>query len=124
MNRGMPIHKFIHKYQRPPPAPVKWIPHENLVHPAEALPGKWEIFAQQSLTIQPRVALAISLKMGLRLLRGVCSISLRQSLKEKKCSLHDGFVAESVDDIIVTIQNNSDVAVNIAKGESLCFVAA
>ena len=120
----MPIHKFITKYERPPPAPVKWVPHENLAHPAEPLHGKWEIFAQQSLTIQPRVALTISLKMGIRLIRGVCSVSLRQGLKEKKCSLQDGFVAESVDDIIVTIQNNSDVAVNIAEGESLCFVAA
>ena len=119
----MPIHKFIHKYERPPPAPVKWLPHENLAHPAKPSPGKWEIFTQKELTIQPRVALTISLKMGVRLRRGVCSVSLRQSLKEKRCSLQDGFVAESVDDIIVTIQNNSDVAVIIVAGESLCFIA-
>jgi hypothetical protein len=55
--------------------------------------------------------------------QGVCLVSLRQNLKVKRCSLHDGFVAEPVDDIIVTIQNNSDVAVTILKGDSLCFVA-
>jgi hypothetical protein len=123
MNRySMPIHKFITKHERPPPAPIRWLQHENLAHPAEPLPGKWEIFTQQSLTIQPRFALTISLRMGLRLTRGVCLVSLRQSLKEKRCSLQDGFIAESVDDIIVTIQNNSDVAVNIVEGECLCFV--
>ena len=52
----------------------------------------------------------------------MCSVSLRQTLKEKKCSLQDGFVAESVDDIIVTIQNNSDTAVVISEGESLCLL--
>ena len=119
----MPIHKFITKHERRPPAPtIRWLPHESLTHPAEPLPGKWEIFAQQALTIQPRVALTISLKIGVRLVRGVCIVSLRQSLKEKRCSLQDGFVAESVDDTIVTIQNNSDAAVAIVEGESLCFV--
>jgi hypothetical protein len=53
----------------------------------------------------------------------VVFISLKQELKIKRCSLQDGVVAESVDDIIVTIQNNSEVAVNIVEGESLCFVA-
>ena len=119
----MPVHKFITKHERRPPAPIRWLLHESLTHPANPLPGKWEIFTQQALTIQPRVALTISLKMGVLLIRGVCIVSLRQSLKEQRCSLQDGFVAESVDDIIVTIQNNSDTAVNITEGESLCFVA-
>ena len=119
---SMPIHKFIHKSKRSPPASVKWLPHENLAHPAEPLYGKWNIFAQQSLTIQPKAALTIALGIGVRLFQGVCSVSLRQSLKEKRCSLQDGTIAESVNDIIVTIQNNSEVAVNIDEGESLCFV--
>ena len=119
---SMPIHKFIHKHKRPTPASVKWLPHENLAHPAKQLNGKWIISMQQSLTIQPKEALPIKLKIGLRLVQGVCSVSLKQSLKEKKCSLQDGIIAESVDDIIVTIQNNSDVAVDIVEGESLCFV--
>ena len=123
MQRYMPpIHKFIHKHKRPTPAAVKWLPHENLAHPAKQLNGKWIISMQQSLTIQPKAALPIKLKIGLRLFQGVCSVSLKQSLKEKRCSLQDGIIAESVDDIIVTIQNNSKDAVNIVEGESLCFV--
>lgn len=120
---GMPIHKFIHKHERPQPAPVRWIPHENLAHPAAPLEGKWEIFAQESMTINPRDIKTIRLAIGLQLIRGVCSVALRQSLKIKRCSLQDGFVAESVDDMIITIQNNSDVPVNIVAGESLCFVS-
>jgi len=118
----MPIHKLIHKYERSPP-PVKWLQHENLTHPAVPLAGKWEVFSQQLLTIQPKSAITLLLEIGVRLIRGVCSVSLRQTLKEKRCSLQDGFVAESVDNIIITIQNNSDVAVNIEAGESLCFVS-
>jgi hypothetical protein len=49
-------------------------------------------------------------------------ISLRQDLKIKRLSLHNGVVSESVDDIIITIQNNSDEAVTVNAGESLCFV--
>lgn len=119
----MPIHKFIHKYERPPPAPVKWLQHENLAHPVNPLPRKWEIFSQEQITIHPRLAITLSLGIGVLIIRGVCSVSLRQTLKEKRCSLQDGFVAESVDNIIVTIQNNSDNVVNISAGESLCFVS-
>ena len=120
----MPIHKFIHKHKRPTPASVKWLPHENLAHHAEPLYGKWSISMQQSLTIQLKTALPIKLKIGLRLFQGVCWVSLKQNLKEKRCSLLDGIIAESVDDIIVTIQNNSDVAVDIVKGDSLCFLSS
>lgn len=121
---GQPLHKFGTKYKRPVviAPPIKWIPHENLTYPAKPLSGKYEILAQEAITIQPKAALTISLKMGLQLLRGVCAVSLRQTLKEKKCSLQDGYVGETVADIIVTIQNNSDTAVTIAAGESLCYL--
>ena len=82
----MPIHKCLHKSKRSQTASDKWLPHENLAHPAEPLNGKRNIFAQQSLTIQPKAALTIALGIGVRLLQGVCSVSLRQSLKEKRCS--------------------------------------
>ena len=117
-----PIHKFIHKYKRQPQASVQWLPHENLAHHGP-LYGKLTIFAQQSLTIQPKAALPITLRIVVRLRDSVCSVLLRQSLKETRCSLQDGIIAESVDDIIVTIQNHSDVAVDIVKGNSRCFLS-
>ena len=49
-------------------------------------------------------------------------VSLKQDLKIKRCSLQDGVVSETVDDIIVTIQNNSDTVVTINARDSLCFV--
>ncbi|KAH3844580.1 hypothetical protein DPMN_086839 [Dreissena polymorpha] len=111
----MPIHKFIHKHKRPTPASVKWLPHENRAHPAKPLYGKWSISMQQSLTIQPKAALPIKLKIGLRLFQGVCSVSLKQSLKEKRCSLQDGIIAESVDDIIVTIKTTQTLQLILLK---------
>lgn len=119
---GMPLHKFIHKYERPPPPPVRWRPHEGLAYPPNQLNGRWEIFTQQPLSIQPRSAIALSLGFGAIIVRGVCLVSLRQTIKEMRCSLQDGFIAESVENIIITIQNNSDVIVNIAAGDSLCIV--
>jgi hypothetical protein len=54
--------------------------------------------------------------------RGLCLISLRQDLKLKRLSLQDGVVSEDVDDIIITIQNNSDSIITINAGQSLCFI--
>lgn len=122
MNRGMPIHKFIHKYQRPIELPVVYRPHTDLQHPPTARNGRWEVYAQESFTIQPRSSFTAILKFGVLIRRGMIFISLKQDLKIKRCSLQDGVVSESVDDIIVTIQNNSDIEVLINAGDSLCYV--
>ena len=54
--------------------------------------------------------------------KGICLASLKQEIKEKKCSLQDGEIA-STEDIIVTIQNNSGHEVIINEGDSLCYVS-
>ena len=119
---GMPIHKFITKYQRPPEAPVVYRPHQDLQHPAISRSGRWEIFAQETFTIQPRSSFTAILRFGVLIRRGMVFVSLKQYLKVKRCSLQDGVVSETVDDVIVTIQNNSDTPVTINGGDSLCFV--
>lgn len=49
--------------------------------------------------------------------RGICPISLRQYIKERRSNLQDGIVSEDVKDIlIILIQNNSDSEVTINKG--------
>jgi len=116
----MPIHKFIHKYE---PAPISWHPHENLTYPAEQFRGNWETFSQEELTIQSMSIKTLRLGVGVQLTRGVCIVSLKQSLKEKRCSLHDGFIGESVNDIIINIQNNSDAVVKIEAGEPICLLS-
>jgi hypothetical protein len=56
-------------------------------------------------------------------IKGKCLVSLRQKLIEKELLiLQDGTVPEDVEDIIITIQNNSDTAVIIKERDSLCYI--
>ena len=48
--------------------------------------------------------------------------SLKQELKQQGCSLQNETICESVSDIIMTIQNNSDADVIITENTSFCFV--
>ena len=120
---GMPIHKFITRYHRPEEPPVVYRQHSDLQHLPQERNGRWEIFAQESFTIQPRSSFTAILRFGVLIRRGMVFVSLKQSLKEKRCSLQDGIVSETVDDIIVTIQNNSDVEVSVNAGDSICFIS-
>lgn len=125
---GMPIHKFITKRNSPrrartQPKSVVWLPKE-VTHKAIRQQGtqRWEIFAQRAITIQPRSSVSQELGFGVRITRGVCLISLRQAIKEKRCSLQDGTISEDVQDIVITIQNNSDSVVTLNEGDSLCYI--
>ena len=126
-----PIHKFGTKPTRPvevrtQPVSVFWKITSGVTRtPVRQLGGlRWEIFAQNDITIQPKAANTLRLGLGVEMSAGLCLVSLRQSIKERRCSLLDGVISEDVvvDDIIVSIQNNSDSAVTINQGDSLCFV--
>jgi len=125
-----PLHKFITKPTRQAevrtqPISVSWKVKSNVTHAPKRQRGglRWEIFAQNVITIQPRATNTLLLGLGVEMTGGVCLVSLRQSIKERRCSLQDGEVSEDVvDDIIVSIQNNSDSLVTINGGESLCYV--
>lgn len=119
---GMPIHKFITKCQRPEEPPIVYRPHSDLQYPPLAQNGRWEIYAQESFKIQPRSSLTFVLRFGVLVRRCMVFVALKQSLKIKRCSLQDGVVSETVDDIIVTIQNNSDAEVTINAGDSMCVI--
>jgi len=54
--------------------------------------------------------------------KGKCLVLLRQNIIAKGCTLQDGTVSEDVEDIIITIQNNSDTAVIIKERDSLCYI--
>src|SRR6218665_41843 len=126
----MPIHKFITK--RNPSSKIRtrfhndifWLPKE-VTHKAIRRivnPPLWELFAQRAIEIQPRSSVSNELGFGVRMTRGVCLVSLRQVIKEKRCSLQDGTISKDVEDIVITIQNNSKSVVNIDKGDSLCYI--
>jgi hypothetical protein len=123
---GMPIHKFITK--RNPPIRVRTRPDSIFWRPKEVTYGpirqglRWEIFAQRPITIQPKTSMTLELGFGVRMTKGKCLVSLRQKLIEKELLLQDGTVSEDVEDIIITIQNNSDTAVIIKERDSLCYI--
>lgn len=123
----MPVHKFITKPKRinvrTQPDSVYWIPKEVAHKPMRHNGGvRWEIFTQQPISIQPGKTFTAMLGFGVVMTKGMCLVSLRQEIKQKRCSLQDGIISEDVEDIIITIQNNSAVEVTIRDGESLCYV--
>src|SRR6218665_2602163 len=127
---GMPIHKFIRK--RNPSSKIRtpfhndifWLPKEVTHKAIRRIVNRprWEIFAQRAIEIQPRSSASNELGYGVRMTRGVCLVSLRQAIKEKGCSLQDGSISEDVEDIVITIQNNSESVVSIDKADSLCYI--
>ena len=78
---GMPVHKFIHKYQRPEEPPVVYKPHSDLQYPPAPLNGRWEIYAQETFSIQPRSSFTAILGFGVLIRREMVFVSLKQSLK-------------------------------------------
>ena len=125
-----PLHKFGTKPTRQAevrtqPLQVHWKITRGVTHnPVRLLGGvRWEIFAQNVITIQPKTTTTLTLGLGVEMSAGLCLISLKQSIKEQRCSLQNEVVSDDVvDDIIVTIQNNSDSVVTINAGDSLCRV--
>lgn len=124
-----PIHKFFRKpvperQLRQQPDSVFWIPKVPQTHAPIRRNGglRWELFAQREINIEPGKTTTLFLLLGVRMTRGMCLVSLRQELKLKYLSLQDGAVSEDVEDIVITIQNNSQTQTIIEKGASLCFV--
>jgi hypothetical protein len=105
------------------PDSIHWIPQNVKHNPIRQRGGlQWEIFAQIASTIQPGGTHMTELAFGVRMTGGLCLVSLSKELKQKHCSLQDGAVTFDIDDIIVTIQNNSDSIVTINEGQSLCYI--
>jgi hypothetical protein len=122
----MPVHKFIHKRPRTParpPVAVVWHPFENLQHPPVQLEQfKWIVYAQEDITVAPLGINMLTLQIGVNLSMGVVLISLNDRLKAARCSLMNESVAAPSENIITTIQNNSDKSVIINKGDELCYL--
>lgn len=104
---------------------VHWIPKIATHELLRQLGGlRWEIFSQYDITIPSKGTVMLELGLGIRITRGMCLITLRQYIKDKRYSLQNPIVAEDVDDIIIIIQNISDSDVTINKCDSLCYVLA
>jgi len=122
----MPIHKFITKRNlplpfRPLPDSVSWKRKQVRYGPVrQGL--RWEIFAQRTVKIEPQTSIKLELGFGVKMTKGKSIVSLRNKIIDKGCVLEDGTILEDVEDIIITIQNNSDSTVIIREGDSLCFI--
>jgi hypothetical protein len=120
----MPVHKFIHKYPQPPPElPVTVLWYPAVKYPAEGDQTlKWKIFAQEDIIVQSHNAASIELRFGVEMQIGVIIVSLAQQLKKVKLSIQNEPVAETADDIMISIQNNSNNDITIRAGDALCFL--
>lgn len=125
--QGMPIHKFIRRpavhanspIVRPP---VVLTPDSTLEHAPQRAGHRFEICAQNDLVLEKKKFKTVMLGMKVAMSRGVVHVSLRHELKQNRCCMLDGTIVESVDDIIVTIYNNSEANVIIPKGQTFCIV--
>ncbi len=123
----MNVHKFGKKPERVStrrqPLTVHWAPKMDVCHPPEKMtPVTWKLFAQQQLIVPANSTTTVALRFGVVMSKGMVLASLKQELKYKKCSLLNEIQLESTDDLIITIQNNSDVPVTINKGDAICFI--
>lgn len=126
---GIPIHKLgwtkpvVTKRVRTQPDSVHCLTKKVTPPPVRQQGGlRWEIYTQKNKMIQTRGTIALKLGLGVRMTRGMCLISLRLKIKEKWCSLQVWIVSEDVEDIMITIQNNSDSNVILKVGDSLRYV--
>jgi hypothetical protein len=81
---------------------------------------KWKIFAQEDISVQSHNVASLELKFGVEMSFGVIIVSLTQQLKRMKLSIQNESVVETADDIVITIQNNSNSDIMIKAGDALC----
>ena len=77
----------------------------------------WEIFSQQDIKLNPNEVKQIRLELGFMMSEGVVLAGLANSLKYKRCSLKNEVNLEDVEDIVITLMNNSSEIVNIQEHE-------
>ena len=103
---------------------LRWIVPTNLENrPVKISSKTWRVFCQESFVIAPKTTKTVKLPIGVELSDGVILTSLAQDLKVKRCSLQNELTLSSVNNVVVTIQNNSDIEVSILEGTPMCLVS-
>ena len=103
---------------------LRWIVPTNVNHrPVKLSSRTWQVFCQESFVIAPKSTKTVQLPIGVELSDGVIMTSLPQDLKVKRCSLQNELTLDSVNNLFVIIQNNSDRKVSILEGTLLCLVS-
>ena len=115
----MNIHKFNAKPRTIPPKTIHWRP---LREARKVNPMTWEIFCQEDIKLKLKEVKQIQLGLGLMMSEGVVLTGLGNSLKLKWCSLQNEVSLEDVENIVITLTNNSNEIVGIQESELLCRV--
>ena len=104
----MNIHKFNLKPKTIPPKTIQWRPLREVKYPAQKVNlMTLEIFTQQEMKLNPKEVKQIRLGLGFIMSQGVVLTTLANSLKYKWCSLQNEVNLEDVEDIVITLTNNS-----------------
>ncbi len=128
----MPVHKFITKQQKSNILQLgltKVIPHTTLEHPPIRDGNKIIVYAQKDMkmTCDPKM---LALGIGANITQKSLTISLPQELRYRRLGLINSVIAESCDDIIVSVgvfpdtntQSTRNLNVLIQKGTPLCIL--
>ena len=119
----MNIHKFNVKPKTIPPKTIQWRPLREVKYPARKVNlMTWEIFSQQEIKLDPREVKQVRLGLGFMMSEGVVLTALANSLKYKWCSLQKEVNLEDIEDIVITLTNNSSEIVDIWEHKLLCRV--
>ena len=119
----MNIHKFNKKPKTTPPKTIHWRPLREMKYPAIKVNSiTWEIFSQEDIKLKPKEAKQFQLGLGFIMSQGSVLTGLANSLKNKRCSLQNEVSLEDVENIVITLTNNSNEIVDIQKNKLLCRV--
>lgn len=125
------VHKFISPPQRKMPRreTTKVFPHTTLEHPPMRVGNKIIVYAQKDMkmTWDPKM---LALGIGASIAQTPIFVSLPQELRHRRLGLINSVIAESCDDIIVSVGVISDTNpqsarnsyVMIRKGTPLCIL--
>ena len=119
----MNIHKFNTKPKTIPPKTIHWQPLREVKYPAIKVNSiYWEIFNQEDIKLKPKEAKQFQLGLGFIMSRGVVLTGLANSLKYKRCSFQNEVSLEDIENIVITLTNNSNEIVDIQENGLLCRV--
>ena len=119
----MNIHKFNTKPKTIPPKTIHWCLIQEVMYPAIKVNlSTWEIFNQEDIKLEPKEVKQFQLGLGFIMSQGVVLTGLANSLKNKRCSLQNEVSLEDVENIVITLTNNSNEVVDIQENKLLCRV--
>ena len=105
----MNIHTLNSKPKTIPPKMIQWCRLPEVKYLARKVnPMTWEIFSQEGIKLDPKEVKQIRLGFRFKMSEGVVLAGLSNSLNYKRCSLQNEVSLEDMEDIMITLTNNSN----------------